>query len=230
MTNIIKISKKILITILVLQIIFAIINISQAVSISNIIESGDNFLAIGKGQADVEQDTSNIKDIISYIFSIIFPLGVAITVIVGGVLGIKFMLASAEDKAKIKEMLVPYTVGCILIFGATGIWNLVVNIGGQIVEDRSDLAKHTQKLAQLIIDGTLDITELSNEQVKNLYTSQYVGDDLHNLTTSDPRAGGKDTVYTLEEAIDQLSSYKRKIYDEAKRRNLLDSEGIYLKK
>ena len=118
MTNIIKISKKILITILVLQIIFAIINISQAVSISNIIESGDNFLAIGKGQADVEQDTSNIKDIISYIFSIIFPLGVAITVIVGGVLGIKFMLASAEDKAKIKEMLVPYTVGCILIFGA----------------------------------------------------------------------------------------------------------------
>lgn len=129
MTNVLRKIEKILIILVIINIIFAIVNVSQALSLSNIIESGDEFLSTGKGEADYEFfNSQKAKGIISNIYSIIFPLGVAITVIVGGVLGTKFMLASAEDKAKIKESLVPYVIGCIVIYGAVGIWTITINI------------------------------------------------------------------------------------------------------
>lgn len=50
----------------------------------------------------------------------------------GTFIGIQFIVASAEDKAKLKESLVPYIVGCIVIFGAFTIWSVVVNLGQDI--------------------------------------------------------------------------------------------------
>lgn len=38
------------------------------------------------------------------------------------------MLGGIEEQAKIKETLIPYIVGCIVIFGAFGIWKLAVSI------------------------------------------------------------------------------------------------------
>ena len=38
------------------------------------------------------------------------------------------MAGSVEQKAKVKDSLVPYIVGCTVIFGAFGIWKLVVTI------------------------------------------------------------------------------------------------------
>jgi hypothetical protein len=51
---------------------------------------------------------------------------------VGTVLGIKFMLGSIEEKAKIKEVLIPYILGCVVVFGAYGIWRLVITLGDNI--------------------------------------------------------------------------------------------------
>lgn len=50
--------------------------------------------------------------------------------LVGTIIGIQFMVASAEDKAKVKEALVPYVIGCAVIFGAFSIWKVAV-IQGQ---------------------------------------------------------------------------------------------------
>ena len=69
---------------------------------------------------------AEIKEIINDIYNILFPLAVVITVAIAGVLGIKFMMASAEDKAKLKESLVPYVAGCVVIYGAFGIWKLAI--------------------------------------------------------------------------------------------------------
>ncbi len=38
------------------------------------------------------------------------------------------MAGSVEQKAKVKDSLVPYIVGCIVIFGAFGIWKLVLTL------------------------------------------------------------------------------------------------------
>lgn len=53
--------------------------------------------------------------------------------IVGTILGIQFMVASAEDKAKVKEALIPYFIGCAIIFGGFTIWSIVVNIGQDVL-------------------------------------------------------------------------------------------------
>lgn len=121
---------KILILTILLQFIM-FINISQAVSLSGIIDSGDEFLETGKsGASDTSTTASDLttRGIINDIYSILFPLGVAVTVIVGGVIGIKFMIASAEDKAKIKESMIPYVIGCAVIYGAFGIWRITIEI------------------------------------------------------------------------------------------------------
>ena len=44
-------------------------------------------------------------------------------------MGIKFMIGSVEEKAEIKAALVPFVIGCIVVFGAFGIWKIVVTIG-----------------------------------------------------------------------------------------------------
>jgi len=135
---------KVILIVLLAQFIFAIQNVSHAEGEQGfwdkILESGSNFFEDGKSASESGQiagddggvttiqspDSAKVTGIIEDIYNILFPLGIAVTVIVGGVLGIKFMLASVEDKAKIKESLVPYVVGCVVIYGAFGIWKLAI--------------------------------------------------------------------------------------------------------
>lgn len=62
------------------------------------------------------------------LYNALLIIGIIIAVIVGAILGIKFMMGSVGEKADIKKLLVPYVVGCIIVFGAFGIWKLVVTI------------------------------------------------------------------------------------------------------
>ncbi len=149
MTSVINRTKKVLLILFILQIIFSIVNVSQAESwFSEWWNSANDFYEKGKNSASTGSVTTNQDDgsqitvgvpndtdlqpIISNLYNILFPIGVAVTVIIGTVLGIKFMLASAEDKAKIKESLVPYVVGCIIIYGAFGIWKLAITLFGTL--------------------------------------------------------------------------------------------------
>lgn len=71
-------------------------------------------------------DIASFKINIDTIYNILLTVGIALTVIIGGILGIKFMMASAEDKAKIKEAMIPYVIGCIVIYGAFFIWKIAI--------------------------------------------------------------------------------------------------------
>ena len=62
------------------------------------------------------------------VYNILLFIGLAIAIIIGLVLGIQFMVGSVEQKAKVKDSLLPYIIGCIVIFGAFGIWKLVLTI------------------------------------------------------------------------------------------------------
>ena len=42
------------------------------------------------------------------------------------------MLSTAEDKAKVKESLIPYIVGCVIIFSAFIIWKAIIDLLGGI--------------------------------------------------------------------------------------------------
>lgn len=97
---------------------------TSASTLEDMVSDGDSFVKQGEAQYD-EKELSKTS---SVIYNILLTVGVFTSVIIGAILGIKLMISSAEEKAEVKKMLIPYIVGCIVVFGGFGIWKLVVNI------------------------------------------------------------------------------------------------------
>ena len=99
---------------------------SQMDSYSSINEKAKEFIDRGSksetiSQQKVEQDLKPLAQIL---------MGIAVLVLlsVGAILGVKYMISGADDRAKIKEKLIWYIVSAVLIFGAVAIFNIVINI------------------------------------------------------------------------------------------------------
>ena len=129
--------------IIITNIIFFNTNIIYADdgSISDIFSGADDFIESKKEIEDQFTDeekenekerTEQLRTTSNLIYQILLILGISIAVIVAGVLGIKFMMGSVEEKAQIKDALIPFIVGCIVIFGAVSIWKIVVDIGNNL--------------------------------------------------------------------------------------------------
>lgn len=129
-----KIMAKTILIILLISLTFFIvspINNSYASGLSEIITGADQFIKNGVGETSPIKE-SDLKNISNPIYTVLLVLAIIIAVIVGLVIGIKFMTGSVAEKAKIKETLIPYIAGCIVIFGAFAIWRIVVNIMREI--------------------------------------------------------------------------------------------------
>lgn len=96
-----------------------------------VIKEGDIFISQGQDDGD-KIDATTLKDASNTLYNILLVIGIFLAVAIGMYLGIKFMLSSAEDRAKVKESLVPYIAGCIVIFGAFVIWKLAIILLRQI--------------------------------------------------------------------------------------------------
>ena len=75
-----------------------------------------------------ELDQGKLQDFSSNLFSVLLIAATAVTIVVGVVLGIKYMIGSTEQKAEYKKMLLPYVIGCASIYGALGIWKIAVTL------------------------------------------------------------------------------------------------------
>lgn len=111
--------------ILLIFLIFFITNthVVLAEDIDNIISGSKSFINIaetGKIETSKMKDTSNI------IYNILLSVSIGIAVIYGSILGVKFMMGSIEEKAELKESLIPFFVGCIVIFSSFAIWKALV--------------------------------------------------------------------------------------------------------
>lgn len=91
-----------------------------------IIENAQDFK--NAGNATIPIDGNNIKEGSSSLYNILLSIAFFLAVAIGMYLGVKMMLANAEDKAKIKEALIPYIAGCVVIFGAFAIWKLAITL------------------------------------------------------------------------------------------------------
>ena len=115
---------------LIIILIFSILFLSnvpvQAISFTEIIESADDFLGIGEGQEQISE--SDLQTISDTIYSILLLIAIGATVIVGLIMGIKFITGSIEEQAKIKESIIPYIIGCVVVFAGFTIWKVLVNI------------------------------------------------------------------------------------------------------
>ncbi len=60
-------------------------------------------------------------------------IGSIISVICLVVIGIKYMMGSAEEKAEYKKTLMPYMIGAILIFAITNILSIIYDVAVKIL-------------------------------------------------------------------------------------------------
>ncbi len=133
MTNkVLKVMIKIILLMLIIQTIYT--SKTEALSLDGIFKTGDNFINEGKTESQ-KNEAINYEEFrltTNNIGSVLTTLGIVLAVIIGGILGIQIMWGSIEQQVKAKEMIMPYVVGCIVIFGAFGIWKLAVTIFSQL--------------------------------------------------------------------------------------------------
>lgn len=77
--------------------------------------------------ADTTVGTDGISNIGKKLVGVLQAVGIVLSVVVLIVLGIKYMLGSAEEKAEYKKTMMPYLIGALLIFAASSLANVVYN-------------------------------------------------------------------------------------------------------
>jgi trbC/VIRB2 family len=66
------------------------------------------------------------------IVTIIQVVGIVIAVIVLLVIGIKYMMGSASEKAEYKKTMIPYIVGAVLIFAGTSLVRVIYSLSTSV--------------------------------------------------------------------------------------------------
>lgn len=102
---------------------------SSGINVDDTIDQADKFIDAGEKNPI---DNWKLKILSSSVHGILLTAGVIVAIIIGLIIGIKFMVGSVEEKADVKKLLVPYLVGCVVVFGSLGIWAAIVEILGQL--------------------------------------------------------------------------------------------------
>lgn len=80
------------------------------------------------GNASEVEGSSAIVKILSAVLNIVRIVGAAVAVVVLMIIGAKYIVASAGDRADIKKYAMNYIIGAIILLGATGILSVIKNI------------------------------------------------------------------------------------------------------
>jgi len=120
--------KSIFIIILAFMLLLLSTNYTYVYSISGeTIDGAEGFVQKGE-QAESPIDEQQTKVMTDLLYNLVLIIGTACAMIVGVYLGIQFVTGSVEQKSKIKETLIPFIAGCVVMFGAFGIWKIVIEV------------------------------------------------------------------------------------------------------
>lgn len=97
-------------------------------NLDDIFNLADDFFNSGLENEGRVINLGNLQITSNFVYNILLSIAIVVAVIWGMILGIQFLIGSAEQRAETKKALAPYLVGCVVIFGAFGIWAFVVNI------------------------------------------------------------------------------------------------------
>lgn len=126
-----KTIKRIFSILCLILIIINIFNINlykvEALTLSEMQSETNEFISKGKnGSGDIEGD-GIFKDLAD-MGSILTTIGAGVLVAATLYMGIKYMTASPEAQAKLKQQLIGLVVSGFVIFGSYAIWKIVVTI------------------------------------------------------------------------------------------------------
>ncbi|MBP3463050.1 MAG: hypothetical protein ACI4VN_04930 [Clostridia bacterium] len=123
-----KILKNIIVVITTLIIIIAIEPEVKAITFDDMKSKIDTFMGIGQSKGDSAVNGDDMKKIIVPIANILTAIGVFVLVGVTIVMGIKYMFATPEEAAKLKQQLIGLVVSAVVVLGATAVWKIVYNV------------------------------------------------------------------------------------------------------
>ena len=120
-------TQKILVFIATILLVFSLgANVVLATSSSSSSSSSDDIIKPNSITPTAPEGTE-IQDVGSRILGVLQTIGVVLAVIILVILGIKYMMGSAEEKAEYKKTMVPYLVGAVFIFAAPILANMIYN-------------------------------------------------------------------------------------------------------
>lgn len=121
--------KKLLINIMVILIILFNLFIPNAYAgpLQDIMNRAEGFVNNGENGGNVINNDA-LKEGSNTLYNVLLVIGIAVAFIWGIVLGIQFITGSLGEKADVKKNLIVYLVGCVIIFGAFGIWKLLLQL------------------------------------------------------------------------------------------------------
>ncbi len=125
-----KITKKVLITLIAFFIIsLSLVNTSkvEALTLSEMQNQTQEFLNKGKDGAGNVNGENIFEDLVD-LGSILTTIGAGVLVAVTLYMGIKYITATPEAQAKLKQQLIGLVVSGFVIFGAYFIWKIVISI------------------------------------------------------------------------------------------------------
>lgn len=93
-----------------------------------VIKEADGFIQKGQSGANGLITQEKLKELSDTIYNILLVVGIIAAVLIGVLLGIKFITAGVEGKAEVQKALIIYVMGCVVVFGAFTIWKIVVTV------------------------------------------------------------------------------------------------------
>ncbi len=119
---------KIIVTIVMLLNVLPIIdsNVYASSLFGNIQSSAENFLQTGKDNQKITAATA--KDKILPIANMLVAIATVVFLIVGGIMGVQYMISGANERAQLKTKLIWFVIAVVVVYGAAGIFNIAVSI------------------------------------------------------------------------------------------------------
>ena len=116
-----KINKKIAISMIIFVFVILLFGTSLATSLV------DKYQGQMYSQtSDVGKDLELVRNLLRSVLKIVRTVGIGIAIIILTVIGIKYMISSAGDRADLKKNSVPYVIGAIIVLSASGIVEIIL--------------------------------------------------------------------------------------------------------
>lgn len=115
-----------------IEIMVKILIIALSIVLISTVVLADDLLDPSKITGTSTDASNSVTSIANIVFGIIQVIALAVAVIMLTILGIKYVSASPEGKADIKKSATIYIVGAVLLFGTTGILQLIKSFANSL--------------------------------------------------------------------------------------------------
>lgn len=158
-----SIYKKILIATLLITIFLVIISYNnKCFALGDVVK--DSYWNMWEPKVE---GSSEIEERSNMILSIIRNIGILVSVGSVGVIGIKFMLGSVEEKAQYKQRMMPWIIGATMVFAITTIPSIIYELTETTINNNATGASNTGNEVMDKLKGYDDAINEVNNLLKN---------------------------------------------------------------